>query len=687
LALVAGILFAAALPALGAPVALYVAPGGNDAWSGGLEAANSAKTDGPVASVGRARDLLRELRAKDAAALKDGATVTIAEGTYFLPATLVFTPADSGAANAPVRYVGRGKVVLSAGRRVSGWAKAQLNGVDLLAADVPTMRGDKGWTFRQIWVNGQRATRARFPDTGYLRVDRPIGATGKWNEGQTSVGIAPGDVKPVKDLADADCVMMCRWTESHLPLTGIDAEKGVLSFGKRSVFTLEKTDPYWLEGAPEWLNAPGEWWADRKAGKLYYVPRPGESADGLDVIAPMFDKVVQFVAKPEAGESVANLAFENLGFSHAEWYFPKDFNAGWYKPDVAGFPQAAVGVGAAVSGVGVQHTAFRNCRFVHVGGYALELSRGCSDNTIDGCEMGDLGAGGLKLGETVVRRKTEEQTGNTTLSNCHIHDGGRMFPSAVAVWLGHSAGNQLRYNDIHDFYYTGFSIGWTWGYKETIVRDNVIEFNHVHHLGRLANGDGPILSDMGGIYSLGAQANSFVRSNIFHDIAGIKYGGWGIYTDEGSGGITVEHNLVYNTTHGGFHQHYGKENVIRGNVFANARDFQIQRTRPEEHLSYTFTNNVVYTSTQPQMFGGNLDKLGVAFDNNLYFCAAGEPKFGKRTFAQWQGVGMDKSSKIADPMFVDPEKGDFRLKPGSPAAAMGLKIPTVADVGPRIPKK
>ena len=158
-----------------------------------------------------------------------------------------------------------------------------------------------------------------------------------------------------------------------------------------------------------------------------------------------------------------------------------------------------------------------------------------------------------------------------------------MFASAVGIWIGQSPGNRITHNLIHDFYYTGISIGWTWGYGPSLATNNTVELNHVHHIGVKSDGDGPILSDMGGIYTLGKQPGTVIRNNLWHDIAGIRYGGWGIYFDEGSSGILAESNVVYRTTHGGFHQHYGETNVVRNNIFAFARDHQIQRTRPEPH--------------------------------------------------------------------------------------------------------
>jgi hypothetical protein len=409
--------------------------------------------------------------------------------------------------------------------------------------------------------------------------------------------------------------------------------------------------------------------------------------------------------KPEAGQFVEHLNFRGLTFSHTEWYFPENFEAPWPKPDVGGFPQAAVGVPGAVYGEGVRSCAFEGCTFKNLGTYAIELSRGCQHNRIVGCEMSDLGAGGIKIGETAMRGQTagevygdavptpelraqvvgysDEQTCHNEVTDCHIYHGGRVFHSAIGIWMGQSYNNRLAHNHIHDFYYTGISIGWTWGYGPTLAKGNVVEFNHVHHIGVQSDGDGPILSDMGGIYTLGMQPGTLIRNNVFHDIAGFRYGGWGIYFDEGSTFICASNNLVYRTTHGGFHQHYGKDNVVTNNVFAFGRDQQIQRSRSEDHRSFFFERNVVHW-TQGKLLAGNLNNFNIVFDNNLYWCEnGGEMICGNLTWDEWRENGMDEHSVIADPLFVNPKRNNFRLKKNSPAFELGFVTFDLSQVGPR----
>jgi hypothetical protein len=147
----------------------------------------------------------------------------------------------------------------------------------------------------------------------------------------------------------------------------------------------------------------------------------------------------------------------------------------------------------------------------------------------------------------------------------------------------------------------------------------------------------------------------------------------------------VEGNIVYRTTHGGFHQHYGRENIIRNNIFALGRDAQIQRTRSEDHLSFRFERNIVYWS-EGDLLVGNLDNLNFFFDRNLYWReGGGEVKFGKFSWDEWRGMGMDANSLIADPLFMDVGVGNFALNSSSCAFSLGFEPIDLDKVGPRQP--
>jgi hypothetical protein len=179
-----------------------------------------------------------------------------------------------------------------------------------------------------------------------------------------------------------------------------------------------------------------------------------------------------------------------------------------------------------------------------------------------------------------------------------------------------------------------------------------------------------------------------IHDNHFHDVISYDYGGWGLYTDEGSTGIVMKNNLVYRCSRGAFHQHYGKENRIVNNILALSGQHQIQRTRTEQHISFFLERNIVYWDNESPLLGSNWKDNNFRLDYNVYWNAAGRPVTfpGGLTLAQWQEQrGQDKHSIIADPLFVDPKQDDFRLKPDSPALKLGFKPFDYSRAGRRTP--
>jgi hypothetical protein len=675
------------------PGVFFVAAKGNDAWSGTKAVVGPG--DGPFASVGRALQAARDYR-RSAGWSAGSPVIWVRDGTYFLSESLLLTQEDS---KFTLAAYPRETPVLSGGRRISGWREAELNGRKVWSAEVAEAREGQ-WTFRELWVNGSRAVRARHPDRGYLKVggvpdakdDQP------WHQGQSRFSVGAEDFRTVQHPEDAEVLVMTRWVESRLPLVKVEPQERMLLFSKRSIYKLDPGDLWYAEGAAEFLDAPGEWCLDRREGRLYYAPRPGEQLATVQAVAPVLECLLKLDGQPEAGRFIENVTFRGLTFAHAEWRLPSDAKTAqaaamvWPAPvnEIGGFGQAAVGVPGAVRGEGVRSSRFEDCRIVHLGSYGLELGRGCQSNVISRCELSDLGGGGIKIGETAIRPAANDLTQGNEISDCRIFDGGRMYHSAIGVWIGQSPNNRLAHNLIHDFYYTGISIGWTWGYApEALATNNLVEWNHIHHIGVRSDGDGPILSDMGGIYTLGMQPGTRVLNNLWHDMAGFRYGGWGIYFDEGSSSIVAENNLVYRTTHGGFHQHYGATNVVRNNIFAFARDHQLQRSREEGHVSFIFTNNIVLFN-QGVLLGSAWKNDRFVLDRNVYWDTRPDAKREAMKFAgapldQWRGRGHDLQSVIADPLFIAPERDDFRLRPESPALATGFRPIDLSGVGPRLP--
>jgi hypothetical protein len=672
------------------PGVFFVANNGNDQWSGTLRSPNWRGTDGPFLTVPRALEAARAFKRQGESGLARTVTVVIRRGSYFLNVPLVLRPEDSDLVI--TAYPGE-TPILSGGRLIAGWKQVVVNDRKLWMAEVPDVREGK-WDFRELWVNGRRATRARHPNHGYMGIAELPDHVKDWTQGHSRFRFVAGDFKAPPGVTNAEVVVMTRWVESRLPILAVDENERIISFGKRSVFELAPGDLFYAEGAFEFLDAPGEWFLDRAARRLYYWPRPGERLGKCETVAPLLSQVIRLEGHPEKGEFVKRVTFRGITFSHTEWYFPAGFAAGRNKPEISpepqlevgGFAQAAIGVPGAVWGEGVRQCVFDSCGFGRLGNYGLELASGCASNRVSQCEFFDLGAGGLKIGETRIRSAVDEQSRENEISRCHIHDGGKLFASAIGIWIGQSSGNRIEHNLIHDFYYTGISIGWTWGYGPALASNNAVEFNHVHHIGVKSDGDGPVLSDMGGIYTLGKQPGTTVRNNLWHDIAGIRYGGWGIYFDEGSSGILAESNVVYRTTHGGFHQHYGETNIVRNNLFAFGRDGQVQRTRPEPHRSFTFETNIVYFDSGT-LLTGDWSGNNYQMDRNLYFDArvgarSEQMRFAGATLGQWRERGHDRDSMIIDPLFVAPQRNDFEIKLDSPARKIGFQPISLSNVGP-----
>jgi parallel beta-helix repeat protein len=193
-----------------------------------------------------------------------------------------------------------------------------------------------------------------------------------------------------------------------------------------------------------------------------------------------------------------------------------------------------------------------------------------------------------------------------------------------------------------------------------------------------------MLSDMGGIYMLGISPGTKIRNNLIHDITSHGYGGWGIYTDEGSSHILIENNIVYRTKTGGFHQHYGEANLVRNNIFAFASERgQIIRSRMEDHKSFYFERNIVFWDEGP-LLGSNWKDDQFDIDYNLYYNPNEKNiRFAEWSFNEWKQRGFDVHSVIADPLFADPHNGDFTLDPRSPAFDLGFLPIDMNIVGPR----
>ncbi|MEI6500374.1 MAG: right-handed parallel beta-helix repeat-containing protein, partial [Armatimonadota bacterium] len=656
--LLAGACFAA--PAKPAPKPLcHVSPAGNDKWSGTLAAPNAAKTDGPLATLSAAQ---AKVRAALAAGAKTPLTVLFKGGTYQLPAPLTFTPEDSGTAQTPVTYAALPdeKPVFSGGQPLTGWRKGE---GALWTCDLPEVKSGQ-WYFHQLFINGQRAVRARTPNDGYLYMDgtvKPLETRDGAKLGpETKEGFRfkPGEMKQWSELEDANVVVYHAWTSSRHWVKELDEQDNVVLFKNPSGWPIgywDKAGRYFVENVKEALDSPGEWYLSRAEGRLYYWPRPGEDMNRAQAVAPRLQHLLELKGEAALGLTVSNLTFRGLSFQHAEWL---------HDPTRMCDGQAAIDTTAALVGNGVRDCTFENCEIAHVGEYAMILGDGCQRNTVVHCEVHDLGAGGIRLGTTDLPKDVEQQASHNTIDNCLIYDGGHVFEAGIGVWIGRSSYNSVSHNEICDLKYSGCSVGWSWGYAPSTANHNTFEYNHIHHIGQ------GVLSDMGGIYSLGISPGTVERFNRIHDVYSYNYGGWGLYTDEGSSDIILENNVVYNTKSGGVHQHYGQRNVFRNNIFGRAMEADIISQRTDIGNDLTFERNLVSVDNGTPL-GGNLTPDRFTLRSNLYWDTQGnELDFYGDTFAEWQAKGKDAGSLVANP-WVGQDKLDE--SPDGPLAKIGFK--------------
>ncbi|MEI6501702.1 MAG: right-handed parallel beta-helix repeat-containing protein, partial [Armatimonadota bacterium] len=658
---------------------LFVSPAGKDAWSGRLQASNKTGTDGPVASLQGARDAVRRLKAQGP--LTEPVTVRFAKGGYPLTGPVSFEPQDSGTSYCPIVYQGfKGNTTITAGRKISGF-KPGPKGV--WTATVPEVAAGK-WTFEQLWINGTRGVRACTPNMvrmGETFVPRWLYITRKMPSGidpltgqvanlaNRAFYANPEEVAglatvPKDQLQDVNVVAYWAWEVSRHRLAGFDAATGgIITTGNApwNFGWLGMNQRFAVENYKAALDAPGEWFLDRD-GTLSVIPLPGQNMATATVVAPVAEQFLQMTGDPAAGTYVANLSFRDLDFAYAGYTLPKTGH---------GDGQAVATLGATIVVDGARQVSFERCVIAHTGLHALWLRYGCRDCSVKQCELYDLGAGGVRIGELAVRAEPVMQTHHNVVDNCLIRSGGRLFPGGIGVWIGQSGDNQVTHNDVSDFFYSGMSAGWSWGYGPTISQRNKIEFNHIHNLGW------GVLSDMGGIYTLGLSEGTSLSNNVIHDVWSWDHYGWGglgLYNDEGSTHITLENNLVYNTRDMTYHQHYGQENTVRNNIFANATSSQLSCTREEDHKSITFENNIVLFKEGTLFWQTGLGKRQLSFDHNVYWNSAGTSfDFMGLPFAEWQKLGLDQHSVIADPKFADPDKLDFTLTPDSPALKLGFK--------------
>ena len=339
-------------------------------------------------------------------------------------------------------------------------------------------------------------------------------------------------------------------------------------------------------------------------------------------------------------------------------------------------PQAAYEVPAAINISASKEINFTDCLFENISYTAVKFNNAAENCNITSCKFNEIGGNAVFIhGEFVVPATTK----NINVTDCHIGFYGRIFNNAIGILLTNAIDCDLSHNEIHDGWYTGISVGWSWGYADNPTNGIKINNNLIYNIG---NG---WLSDMGGIYTLGIQPDTVISGNVIHNVGCYEgstgYGGWGIYLDEGSSEILVEKNLVYDCSSQAFHQHYGKDNMVRNNIFAFGGEGQFIVSRQEEHNSLTLANNIL-VGDNTVMYKDSVKKNWFKDDSNLYwdYKNGGNVYSGKsmkvverHTLVVMTARGYYNNAVYADPLFRDIENRDFTLAENSPAFETGFE--------------
>ncbi len=685
----------------------YVSPEGNDRQDGLRPVAEAGS--GPFATPARARDAIRAARQ----ARSDGSfAVEIRGGFYFLDKTFNLGVEDSGVAGDPVvyrAYAGE-QPVLSGGVKLDGFEETEVNGLAGWVVDVPA-----GLHSSQLFVNGQRMARPRMPRQGFFRMDSCEGFEHgelDWYKKIASFAYKEGDLDPDwRNLEDTTVMAFKRWFDLHLPIASIAPDSRTVTL--RASVTDGGRDcdgqflRYYVDNVFEGMRQEGQFYLDRSAGKLYFLPRYGDKVHSAVVIAPRLEQVMALQGDP-FGAKVEHVRFENLTFAHTEYR---------YEDGYAGSVQAAHTLPGAVTLRGAQDCVFYGCSVTQVAQYGIEFRLGCTRNQVLACHLHDLGGGGIKINsdhgtasqvhEPAVALRTEPQFGlvvpdgqdatqlprqKVTVSDCRIHDGGKIYQSAVGIWIGDSAGNRIRHNEIRNMHYSGISCGWMWLFNyEVEAADNIIEYNHVHHL----NPTG-LLSDLAGLYTLGPQPGSINRYNLLHDIDTAVYGNWGLYNDGSSSLFDNIGNVAYHCGYGGYFSNVGKNNRLIRNIFVNDASADNPAAVIGDDsglLAMTATENL-FCSHSAQVY---LNQAGTChyharFNANIMCDPIGRRGYAGRDFegkmvdeAQWVAEGVGHEDRQITYSIRGDENGNLCIPDDAPFMddAWRAMLAEVEKAGPR----
>jgi hypothetical protein len=550
----AAVLVAVASAWAAAPVTLYVAPGGSDANPG-----TEAK---PFATLEKARQAVRGMNKE----MTGDIVVVLRGGCYRIDSPVVFDGEDSGKHGHNVIYRAQSgeTPVISGGKAVVGW-KADEKGRWKAPAVVDN--------FRQLYVGGNRATRAQGK--------APAGLELAGDDGYKTTDVRLAEWKNPGDL---EFCYVVSWTHVRCKVQSIkrEADHAIIAMLQphfsqakaKEGMNIVKPDRVYLENALELLDEPGEWYLDRAAKTVYYMPRPGEDMAKVEVIAPAVEKLVEL--RGTLDQPVHNLGFEGITFAHGSWLLPSKigladaqacFVLDWQKPYQRSTGLTVVHNEHLKSPANVvchaaKSVSFERCTFTQLGGAGLDIEFGSQDNTVVGCRFFDISGSGIQIGDVLKDDHHPDDprkiVKDNHVENCYIHDCGVDYWSGMGVFAGYTDGTVIAHNEISQLPNSAISVGWGWGEEDagggnpdyqqpfkydtpTPCKNNRIEYNHIH--------DTMNKTDDGGcVYTLGNQPGTVIRGNYIHNCknpTAVRNSVGGIYLDEGSGFIEVYDNFVH----------------------------------------------------------------------------------------------------------------------------------------------
>jgi len=698
-------------PAQAPGITLYVAANGNDLWSGTAAEPNLSASDGPFATLHRARDAVRALRTSESGKSAP-VTVMIRGGVFFLEETLVLEASDGGTREAPVvwrAYPGE-KPVLSGGFVLDGWTEYK---DAILRAELPEAREGKVQT-RQLFYRGQRQRRARWP-----KFDASNPLRGGWafpegsvpNYGMRAVRFKP-DAFPRRwakpHEGEVNIFVGHGWCNNIVPIREIDYDKRIIWLARA---TMNLDCPPWFTGIPlgsgsrffvenilEELSAPGEWCISASEGACYFWPPEGAPAGG-DVVIPRLDCLVR----------IENTQWITLsGITFTQTTTGDDYHRSRLEGYGAMFPQQGWAYcGEALYLRGAAHCTIEECLFDQVGGNAIYLERENRRNVIRRNEIAYAGANAVVLiGDRAFHPMFNEVEDN------HIHHAGALINYVAGVFLGVSDGNVIAHNSIHDMPHHAINLG------SNGIGRNYVEYNEIRRVCLEIADTGAINSwmDVPGpwIEEYAERSGHVIRNNLIVDVPGAVVENSevvddittrGIYLDDCTSNCLVSGNVIIRAGMG-FPIHGGKHNIVENNIVLECRmglfacDYPPLRRGNEKikgmFRGNRFARNIVSTShpnARAYLFHAwTGDVLAYCDENLLHFVApkalrvdweAHPGGLDRSTFDEWRAMGFDRYSLTEDPKFVDPAAEDVRLQPDSPALKLGFRPIDISNVGIR----